>query len=774
VIEIPVFIADEENLEEAQLKDFEKALLESLALLDGDYKTKMLDMFFRPPANVPLLCFGKPSPELVQAGVQICPGPSVAQVLGTPHGLEQLRRALRLWKMMTEGQVEDPFYQYDLVDPQPDRQGQSLKEYRKAFGYFQAEVRKSPFIVVDIETSGDIREDEPEDTELISVSVLIPNPFNQIGYRIAVWTDDALNDPYCRIRLAMILTSGVPTVWHNGQYDVKWLNNRIKDELQGQVLKPDDDTFLLHYAMFPGATGGHKLKPLCRQLLGAPEWESGLSKYTIEGGHFERIPGNLLFAYNAGDVYWTWKLRALLHQWLAEGPEGPRKLYYETLLPASRMFVDIESTDAGWPVDLELLHTQQVIHQSKTGKQLAKFRMAVGDPTPFLSDAHAKQRAAWLAKGTPLRDRDHQFNPRSWQQIQKYLRSQGIDVPSTDEETLTELMQSGCPKKIEKFLHRLLDYRHIAKMDENYITGVLKKQRNGRARPRFTVPGTVTGRLTSWIHTVPRPDPTEPGSEVYRAVFTADPGEVVVGVDYGQIETRIVAELCGDPQMIDDLQEGRPDFFSVLMPSCFPRDFRTLNDVWKLKERDQGLYKAKRNQVKPISHGANYKRQAPAMAKQLGIPLRDAYTMFNAYMARYPLLREWQEETMSYVRGDAIDPLWGVPGLWTPFGRRFQQGVITKKNGWSIENAAIAFKPQSIGSDICLTAAISLHEKLHLYKARLVNSQHDALYAVAPEDYAEPVLKLMQKEMRESAAKVFSRVPFITEGHIGKNWAEAA
>lgn len=713
---------------------------------------------------------GKPSAELIQAGVPICPGPSVAQVLGTPHGLEQLRRSLRLWKMMVDGTVEDPFYQYDLVEPQPDRQGTSLKEYRKAFAYYQAECRKLDYIVVDIETSGDIRQDEPEDTELISVAVLFPRPD---GYQIAVWTNDALNDPYCRTRLAMILTSGVCLVGHNLQFDVKWLNNRLKAELQGQVVKPGGDTLLLHYAQFPGATGNHGLKALCQRLLGAPEWESGLRQYTIEGGHYERIPGNMLYAYNSGDSFFTWKLYELLLAWLAQGPEGPRKLYHDLLIPATRMLVDIESTDAGWPVDLPLLLEQQVIHQAKTAKQLAKFRMAVGDPTPFLSEANAKQRAAWLAKGTPLRETSHEFNPASWQQIQKYLHSLGIEVDSTDEETLTELVRSGTPRKVEKFITRLLDYRHTAKMDQNYISGVLRKQRYGSVRPRFNLAGTVTGRLASWVHTVPRPDPTVPGSEVYRSVFIAGEGMKLVGVDFGQIETRIVAELSGDPQMIDDLQEGRPDFFSVLMPGCFPRMFRSIDDVWELKESDPGHYKALRNQVKPISHGANYMRQAPAMAKQLGIPLKDAYTMFNSYMERYSMLRPWQEETMSYVRGDSIDPLWGVPGLWTPFGRRFQQGVITEKNGWSIKNAAIAFKPQSCGSDVCLTAGIDLHDSLHLYGARLVNSQHDALYALAPEAHANAVLKLMERTMRESAAKVFKQVPFITDGHVANDWSMA-
>jgi DNA polymerase I-like protein with 3'-5' exonuclease and polymerase domains len=143
-------------------------------------------------------------------------------------------------------------------------------------------------------------------------------------------------------------------------------------------------------------------------------------------------------------------------------------------------------------------------------------------------------------------------------------------------------------------------------------------------------------------------------------------------------------------------------------------------------------------------------------------------------MERYSMLRPWQEETMSYVRGDSIDPLWGVPGLWTPFGRRFQQGVIVEKNAWSIKNAAIAYKPQSSASDVCLTAAISLHEQLHLYNARLVNSQHDALEALAPEAHAEAVLKLMEREMRAAAAKIFKRIPFVTAGHIGATWADVA
>ncbi len=773
-----------------------RALKSILIDLGIDCKVWKCDPIFAQIVNEPILVLGKPHPDVHADSMKgtIVPGPSIAQIMGTPHGLERLRRSVRLWHMVTTNTVEDPLYEYDLVEPNPNYTG-SLPGYtsmmlREMVPMLQRGYSK---MVVDIETSGDIKTMQPGDTDaegniicdLISVAILFERKSDPEKYDIAVWTKDALQDPYCQVRLAATLLAGVPRTMHNGQFDVKWMNTLLKPELMNQKVYFEDDTLLKHYAQFPGATGDHGLKDLAQKLCGAPEWELDLKRYTVGGAYYERIPQYLLYSYNAADVYWTWKLDKTLQEWLDEGPEGPRQLLREVLLPISRMLVDIEDTDAGWPVDLALAEALQLQLKKLTTKQLMKIRLTVGDPAPYISEAHAKQRELWISKGRELREKDHEFNPSSPIQVGKWLTDQGAALPrneptktnpigslKTDEETLEDFVRDGDPKpKVRKWVGKLLDYRHDSKMLSTYVEGmVLEGSRNGRAYPRYQAAKVVTGRLASPIHTLPRPVPGEPN---YRAMFVCEPGEVIVGADYGQIEARIVAELTGDPQMIKDFQLDQPDFFARQLPGAYPAIYKNMDAVYRMQEIDNARYKAHRQDIKPFVHGGNYMRQAKAIAKQYGIPVADAQRMLDAYMNRYKMIRPWQEEVMDYVRGIETDPQWGVPGLWTPFGRRFQQGIITEKNGWSIKNAAVAYKPQSIGGDITVTAALDLHTgDLPRLNSRLVGLIHDAIYVIGPERHAEQLKVVIPQAMDRAAQKVFTRVPFPVEVHVGKSWAD--
>lgn len=727
-----------------------------------------------PTPSSPVLVLGKNLAPELPLDIPRVYGPTVKEIVFAPAGLERLRRAVRLWNMTRNNELIDPDFDYWLVEPsfvtgdsKPTGLGNLVQ---MTLGHEK--------LYVDIEVSGDIEVDQPEDTELISVAVLWPPTDQHKDPLIHVWTREALQDLECLEALFQILTGGTPLVGHNLQFDIKWLNNKIREFIQKYriarlfkktVIYPAHDTMIKHYVMYPGATGDHGLKDLAQKLLGAPEWEAGLKKYTVGGAHYENIPPYLLYWYNACDVYYDWSLDILLDEWLSQRPQCVQDLYHELLMPASRMMVDIESTEAGWPVDVAMLQQFERVLEPRVAKSLAKLRMMVGDPTPYISTTHAEQRKRYIAVGKALNS-NHDFNPGSWQQVQKWLNAHGVPAISTAEAALEDWIEAGVPKEAEKFIRQLLKYRHEAKMLATYVRKPLRNQRGNRVRPPFRIPGTVTGRLTSWIHTIPRP--TEEDLP-YRAAYTVEDGEVLIGADYQQLELRIVAEICGDPQLIDDLQEGRPDFFSVLMPSAYPKLFRTLDDVWDMKADEPIRYKELRNTIKPVVHGTNYNRQAKAIAKQLNITQQEAQAIQNAYYRRYPKIRDWQERTLDFVKGTRIDPIWNLRGLWTTFGRRFQQGVLIKEKDWSVKNAALAQVPQSTGSDICLSAALDLHHNvLHLFDARIVNLHHDAIYVIAPERHAEEVSKAMEKRMRRAAKKVYTRVPFMVEVHTGKRWSE--
>jgi DNA polymerase I-like protein with 3'-5' exonuclease and polymerase domains len=176
-----------------------------------------------------------------------------------------------------------------------------------------------------------------------------------------------------------------------------------------------------------------------------------------------------------------------------------------------------------------------------------------------------------------------------------------------------------------------------------------------------------------------------------------------------------------------------------------------------------------RLKLKRVVYGSSYGLSAGSVAQMLtleGSPTSrdEAQSIQDGYLGIYPGLRHWRDYTMQDNRES---------NLLTPFGRQLQLDVITDATFNRARNQAWAFKPQSIATDICVHAALDLHYNiLPDFGAHLVASVHDALYAESPVEVAEEVKLAIETTMTASAAKIYHRVPFPTDGHISRNWNE--
>ena len=145
------------------------------------------------------------------------------------------------------------------------------------------------------------------------------------------------------------------------------------------------------------------------------------------------------------------------------------------------------------------------------------------------------------------------FNVNSPQQLAEVLfgrrglpvlrRTAKTRVPSTDADVLTELAARG-----HRLPALLLEYREQAKLKSTYVDALPKQVGpDGRIHTRFNQAVAATGRLSSSDPNLQNiPARTEIGREVRRA-FVAEPGQLLIAVDYSQIELRILAHLSGDP-----------------------------------------------------------------------------------------------------------------------------------------------------------------------------------------------------------------------------------
>lgn len=667
----------------------------------------------------PTLLLG-PRPEWLTEAVTVIPAPSIRATLGTAGGATKLRWAVQ---QAITGKYRwspgDDEYVWEVVTPNTIL---PLPE---------------TVVAVDIEVSGDIRVDEPEDTELLSLAMCWKDDISGI-YRGIVYTKEQLQAADVKRILADKLSS-VFVLTHNGKFDMRWINAHLQGYLQ-HPLYPTFDTLLMHHAMYPGAAE-HGLKPLAHRILGAGDWEYDIKKHTKGSvAHYERIPESILVQYNSLDVYWTYRLWERFNDLM---DDTARKLYEDHTLPASHMLQDVEAY--GMHVDLEYA---KLLQDNLTGQ--------IEDHKEYLQQ--------------------YVDNPNSIPQIKKVIKNRwGITLMAADKSTLRNSVERlerflGDPDledvaEYRRFTTKLLDYRAVMKARSTYVTSIVKKVRNDRVRPTFLVHGTSTGRLSSSGPNVQNVTNDDDGRMSMRRMYTATPGYILVGADYSQAELRTMAELSDDALMIADLQEDSPDFFDNMLPSVFPHvDFTVL---------DKSHRKPFRLKLKRIVYGSSYGLTPSSVAFMLtmeGEPtsVNEAIAIQENYLGRYPGLDAWRKNTLPRVlAGDE---------LITPFGRRFQQDVITDANLLRIQNQAWAFSPQSIASDICLRAAMWVHDAFMVREefkdCHIIALVHDAIYAEVPEELGEQVRKLIEQKMRLSGAATFKRVPFLTDSHSGKFWNE--
>jgi DNA polymerase-1 len=105
---------------------------------------------------------------------------------------------------------------------------------------------------------------------------------------------------------------------------------------------------------------------------------------------------------------------------------------------------------------------------------------------------------------------------------------------------------------------KLIEYREVAKFRSTYVIGFKELMVDDRLYISYKIHGTVTGRYSSRIHSIPRD-----GS--VRNLVIAPPGWKFFQADISQAELRIIAQMSGDLEMRKCFLEGIDIHWRTLM-----------------------------------------------------------------------------------------------------------------------------------------------------------------------------------------------------------------
>ncbi len=152
----------------------------------------------------------------------------------------------------------------------------------------------------------------------------------------------------------------------------------------------------------------------------------------------------------------------------------------------------------------------------------------------------------------------------------------------------------------------------------------------------FALTATNTGRLSSIDPNLQNIPIRTEDCRLIRTAFVADEGNVLLSVDYSQIELRLAAEIAGIAALKQAFLDG-DDVHGLTASQVFGVP---------MSEMTRDI----RNRAKAINFGIIYGISGFGLGQQLGVGAREAGEYIKQYLERFHELRAYMDETKSYAR----------------------------------------------------------------------------------------------------------------------------
>ena len=367
-------------------------------------------------------------------------------------------------------------------------------------------------------------------------------------------------------------------IYHNVSYDVYvliyqlYMDNIIDTEglLNGMdiLLSNWEDTKLITY-LATNSCAGNKLS-LKDQ---AQEYAGNYAESEIVD--ITRIPLDNLLRYNLVDGLSTWFVYG--KHWDTLITDNQMDLYTGLFKDAIVDIIQMQLT--GLPISMprvievksqlkeEETNALQTINNSNVVK---RFTYKLNEDWVLWKNSTLKKKRVTLA------DAKEVFNPNSGPQLQKLLYSMlGLPVlaytdakqPSTDGDTLRDLLNHTGDVDIRAFLEAMLTYSAVNKI----LTSFIPAFEDAALGPdgwhylfgSFNLGGTLSGRLSSSNPNLQNLPATNAKmvinvkiSKLIKSCFQAPPGWIFAGLDFASLEDKISALTTKDPNKLKVYLDG--------------------------------------------------------------------------------------------------------------------------------------------------------------------------------------------------------------------------
>ena len=513
-------------------------------------------------------------------------------------------------------------------------------------------------------------------------------------------------------------------VFHNAKFDLHVLARTFKIPQSAIDNANLIDTLIAAWMLSPGQSGlgldnqvmqrlQHEMIPI-ENLIGR-----GKNQIT-----FNRVNIKDATEYGAEDAVYTLRLWEPLKKELEKLDYV--KYFFEQEMPLLKVLYQMESV--GVAIDVPALKTleqelqRRIENLEKEICDMAGFEFNIGSP---------KQLGEVL------------FDTLGLPEIKKR---------STDAVVLEELSF----KAPHPIVFAVIEYRELKKMQSTYITVLptLVNPDTKRIHTSFIQWGTATGRLSSRDPNLQNiPVRSDLGKKIRASFVSQSKDNVILAVDYSQIELRMLAHLSGDEALIESYKEGI---------DIHARTAAAIYGV-KLDEVNSDM----RRDAKVVNFGVLYGMTAFRLSRDLKIPMSQAKDFITGYFDMYKGVQQYIENVKAAAHRDGyVETLSGR--------RRYIAGIDSsdRMESQMAERMAVNTPVQGSAADLIKIAMIRIQKRIneeHL-PLKMMLQVHDELVFECPRDQVEPMSQMVKAEM-EGAMQL--KVPLVASVGFGENWLEA-
>lgn len=316
---------------------------------------------------------------------------------------------------------------------------------------------------------------------------------------------------------------------------------------------------------------------------------------------------------------------------------------------------------------------------------------------------------------------------------------------STDEKVLSSLVDE------HEIIKHILEYREVHKLFSTYIEPLLKlshESEDSRIHTSFIQTGTATGRLSSKNPNLQNiPVRSDLGVKI-REGFVAPKGKKLVGIDYSQIELRLLAHFSGDEVLVHAFQNDK--------------DIHLQTAIVLFGEEEAA---AKRNIAKTVNFGLMYGMGQKKLSDTLGITTKEAKEIITTYFEKFHHVKNY----FTLIVEDSKQN--GYVETLLRRRRYFDYAKATPMLTAAYERESVNTKFQGSVSDLIKLSMNKIDKVIREedLRAKMLLQIHDELIFEVDEEVADELGARFKKIMEDIYEL---KIPLKASLNIGNHWGE--